>query len=74
MCVDEDKEPDNVTTSMRPSSENKTPCYNKMGWCLKKNLLMVFTLTGIILGFIIGFTTRLTNPSDLIILWIGKSK
>jgi hypothetical protein len=41
--------------------------------CLKDNLLLILTIVGIILGFIIGFAIRQLEPSEDAIMWLGES-
>ena len=39
---------------------------------LKKDWVLIFTVVGIIVGFIIGLVIRPANPSEDALLWIGK--
>jgi len=39
---------------------------------ISKNLLLIMTFFGIILGFILGFSIRLLEPSQTALLWLGK--
>ena len=38
----------------------------------RKKLTLVATFTGVILGFTTGFTIRLFQPSENVLLWIGE--
>ena len=40
---------------------------------LRRNMLMMLTLVGVVIGFTIGFGIRPLNPSRDALLWIGKS-
>ena len=38
---------------------------------VKDNLVMILTLLGVILGFLVGFGVSRTRPSDTVIMWLG---
>jgi len=38
---------------------------------LRKNLLLVLTVTGVFLGFLIGFVARIFEPSEEVIMFIS---
>ena len=39
---------------------------------VKHNLLLFLTIFGVTVGFGIGFGVRPSNPSDTVLMWIGK--
>ena len=39
---------------------------------LRRNLLLLLTVLGVIVGFGIGFGVRPSKPSDTALMWIGK--
>lgn len=39
---------------------------------VKANLLVLLTLVGAAIGFIIGVIVRNTNPTDSTLMWVGK--
>ncbi|XP_064635549.1 excitatory amino acid transporter-like [Lineus longissimus] len=41
--------------------------------CLKDNLLLILTIVGIVLGFIIGFAIRPLEPSEDALMWLGMT-
>ncbi|KAK3580084.1 hypothetical protein CHS0354_001218 [Potamilus streckersoni] len=38
---------------------------------LKKNLLLLLTIFGVVLGFALGFSVREAHPSETVIMWLG---
>ncbi|CAC5415175.1 SLC1A2 [Mytilus coruscus] len=44
---------------------------NKIGKFVKKNLMLILTFAGIVLGFSIGFAVRTAQPSKDTLIWIG---
>ena len=38
---------------------------------MKKNILLVLTVAGVLLGILIGFASRAANPSDDVIMFIS---
>lgn len=39
---------------------------------LKNNLLMLLTVLAVIVGTVLGIILQKTNPSDDVLLWVGK--
>ena len=39
---------------------------------VKRNLLLLLTVVGVIVGFGIGFGVKPAKPSDTALMWIGK--
>ncbi len=37
-----------------------------------KDLVLFLTFVGIIIGFVVGISIRETDPSDDVIMWLGK--
>ena len=40
---------------------------------LKKDIVLLMNIIGIILGFIIGLSIRILKPSQDALMWVGKS-
>ena len=47
-------------------------CCARMKTVIMENLLLVTTMTGVFLGFGVGFAVRETHPSESALMWIGK--
>ena len=41
---------------------------------LKQDWVLILTVVGIIVGFIVGLAIRPANPSDDVLMWIGKNQ
>lgn len=39
---------------------------------IKRNLLVILTIVGVVVGLIVGFSVREANPSADAIMWIGR--
>lgn len=70
-------ESDRLTTGEKVATEETidSKCglilYKIKKWMLD-NLLLVLTLVGVILGFVVGFGFREAHPSEDALMWIGK--
>ena len=56
-------EMDSLTGSKKPS--------NCQG-CVKQNLLLLSTIVGVSMGFVVGFSVRPARPSEDTLMWLGK--
>lgn len=48
---------------------------SKLNMCketLKKNLLLLLILFGVLVGVGLGFLVRLAEPSDNVLMWLGE--
>lgn len=44
----------------------------KIKSAILNNLLLLFTLLGVGLGFVVGFAVREIHPSESALMWLGK--
>lgn len=54
------------------ASEKEESCLGKVKRVLMENLLLVTTMLGVFLGFVVGFAVRETHPSESALMWLGK--
>lgn len=45
---------------------------SKVTTCLRREALLLLTLLGVCVGFVIGFGLREVDPSDDALMWIGE--
>jgi len=63
---------DGVPLNKRAAMKNRAQNVGRgVGAWLKKNLLLVLTISGVFLGIFIGFAARAGNPSDDVIMFIS---
>ena len=52
--------------------EEQSTC-RKIVNTLKQDWVLILTVVGIIVGFIVGLAIRPANPSDDVLMWIGMN-
>ena len=58
---------------MEISNENRRCCLiTKFRESFRRHLLFILTLSAVIVGFTLGFTIRLAEPTSDTIAWLGK--
>ena len=64
-----------MTETEHPLKEKKeqSTC-RKIVDTLKQDWVLIFTVVGIVVGFIVGLAIRPANPSDDVLMWIGKNQ
>lgn len=63
-----------VTSNSVGEKKNNSKFRNvfvKIKTVLINNLLLVLTLVGVVMGFLIGFGARQTNPTENALMWLG---
>lgn len=60
-------------TEKWPTESERLSFKSKLFGAMKDNLILVFTLLAIGIGFAIGFAVRPLKPTSEAIMWLGRS-
>jgi len=52
--------------------EEEQTCWKMVCGAIRRNLLVLLTVVGVIVGLIVGFSVHEVHPSDDTIMWLGR--